>query len=314
MSREAFTIAYDGPALRGGAMDVRDLAPALMALGQLLDAANANLNGDAAQIKLEVRATERGSFQITFNLIQNWSTQVLQFFASPEVSGATNLLSWVLGISGDTLAARQSLIWLIKFARGRSATAVEKVAPNTMRLTFSSETIEVPVEMVRLFQDVAVRDAVQKLIEEPLKKEGIDVFQVREDGEVVESVSKQESVYFAKPALPDETLVDEVRRSAFSIVSLTFKEDNKWRLYDGNTQISATISDEDFLDRVERNQVSFSKGDILICDVRVTQKRTLEGLRTDYMVERVVEHRPAARQLPLPLQRDVPPDPLLGGG
>lgn len=291
-------------------MDVRDLAPALMALGQLLDAANTNLNGDAAQIKLQVKATERGSFQITFELIQNWSAQVLQFFASPEASGATNLLSWVLGIGsigGGAVAAGRSLIWLIKFARGRSATAVEKVAPNTMRLTFGSETVEVPIEMVRLFQDVAVRNAVQKLIEEPLKSEGIEVFQVREHGRIVESISKQEGVYFAKPALPDETLVDEVRRSAFSIVSLAFKEDNKWRLFDGNTQISATISDNDFLHRVEMNQVSFSKGDILICDVRVTQKRTLEGLRTDYVVERVVEHRPAARQLPLPLQRGAPP-------
>ena len=304
MRRDAFTLAYDGPALRDGAMDVRDLAPALMALGQLLDAANTNLNGSSSQIKLQVKATERGSFQIGLELIQSWSTQVLQFFSSPEVSGATNLLSWVLGVGG---AAGGSVLWLIKFAKGRTATAVERIEPNVVRLTFGTETVDVPIELLRLFQDVSVRNAAQKLIEEPLKTEGINLFQVKDGEKVIESVSDIEAAYFAKPTLPDETLVDEIRRSAFSIVSLTFKEDNKWRLHDGNTQISATISDENFLHQVNVNQVSFSKGDILICDVRVTQKRTSEGLRTDYIVEQVVEHRPAARQLPLPLQATTKP-------
>jgi len=48
---------------------------------------------------------------------------------------------------------------------------------------------------------------------------------------------------FAVPEADEETLLDDVRRSAFSIVSLAFKEDNKWRLHDGNTQISAIITD-----------------------------------------------------------------------
>ena len=302
MSRETFTISYDGPALLEGAMDVRDLAPALMALGQLLDAANSNLNGDDAHIKLQVKATERGSFQINLELIQNWTTQVLEFFGTPEVSGATNLLTWTLGI--PTLAGG-GLIWLIKKMKGRSPDTAEKISDNTMRLTIDGEIIDVPLQLMRLYQDVAVRTAAQRLIEEPLKRPGIDAFEVRKDGVVTERVEKDEAAYFARPTLPDETLFDEVRRSAFSIISLAFKDDNKWRLFDGNTQISAAITDIDFLQRVDANQVSFSKGDILICDVRVMQKRTADGLRTEYTVERVAEHRPAARQLPLPLRQGM---------
>lgn len=298
MSKEAFTIAYDGPALDDGAMDVRDLAPALMALGQLLDAANQNLNGDTVQIKLQVRATKPGSFEIGFEFVQNWSTQVLHFFASPEASGATNLLSWVLGITGVP-----SLLWLIKKFQGRSPTAVEKLPGNKMRLTLESESVEVPLELLRLYQDLAVRVAAQKLVEEPLKHQGINSLTVKKDGVVVETITKNDAASFAKPTLPDEVLIDDVRRSAFSIVSLAFKDDNKWRLFDGNTQISASIGDTEFLHKVDISQVSFTKGDLLICDVRVTQKRTPEGLKTDYIVEKVIEHRPAARQLPLPFVR-----------
>ena len=298
MSRASFTIAYDGPALSGGVMDVRDLAPALMALGQLLDAANVTVNGDTAQLKLQVRATAPGSFQISFDLVQSWTTQVLHFFASDQVAGATNLLAWVLGVGAP---ATGSLLWLTKKLRGGTPVRVEQLSSNMMRLTFEEETFDIPLELLRLYQDLSVRNALQKLIQEPLKQEGIDEFQVKVDGIVIEKITEIDATYFSKPVLQDEILIDELRSSAFSIVSLAFKEDNKWRLFDGNTQISASISDSDFLAKVDTNQLAFSKGDILMCEVRVVQRRTIDGLKTDYIVERVVEHRPAARQLPLPL-------------
>jgi hypothetical protein len=78
---------------------------------------------------------------------------------------------------------------------------------------------------------------------------------------------------------------------------LAFKEENKWRLHDGNSGISARIEDETFLCLVDSNALSFAKGDILICNVRVTQTQTREGLKTEYTVARVADHKPAPRQL-----------------
>ncbi|MGM9458208.1 hypothetical protein ACRERF_15230, partial [Lacticaseibacillus rhamnosus] len=82
-------------------------------------------------------------------------------------------------------------------------------------------------------------------------------------------VTSSEADAFRKPESEEQILLDDVRRSAFSIVSLAFKDDNKWRLHDGNSQISTSIADEDFLRRVDHNEISFAKGDVLICDVRV---------------------------------------------
>lgn len=100
--------------------------------------------------------------------------------------------------------------------------------------------------------------------------------------------------------------VEDERKMAFSIVSLAFREDNKWRLYDGAATIYATISDTEFLDRVDANQEIFAKGDVLVCLVRVRQWQTVSGARTEYDVIRVLEHRQAARQLRLPIDPLIP--------
>ncbi len=294
MTRAAVTIAYDGPALENGTMDVRDLAPALLAAGQLVDAANAILNGDSARVSVQVTATDVGSFEISLHIVQSFGSQVVSLFTSEPVVAASSLATLVFGTP-----AAKGLLWLIKKCRGQRPTRIEKLSESTVRLVIDGEVIEIPMDLLRLYQDLPVRIAAQRLVEQPLQKEGIDIFEVRENKSPTLSISKRDSGYFARPSLPEETLIDDTRRSAYSIISLAFKEDNKWRLNDGNNAISATIVDDDFQKKVDNNQVSFSKGDILICDVRITQKQTDAGLKTEYSVIKVIEHRAAARQIPL---------------
>ena len=279
-------------------MDVRDLAPALLAVGQLCDAANTVLNRDQATVKVSVKATGQGSFEISFDVVQNIASQITSFFAGEHIVGALNLRDIVFGGAGG-------LIWLIAKFRGRKPDRIERLSDSHVKITIGSESFDVPLALVRLYQDLAVRTAAQKVVADPLRREGIDTFEVRENKQRVLVVEKTEAVYFEKPELPPETLVETTRRAAFSIISLAFKDDNKWRLYDGNAQISALIEDEAFLARVDANLIAFAKGDILICDVRITQQQTGEGLSTEYVVEKVIEHRPALRQLPLPF--DTPP-------
>lgn len=293
MSKATFTIAYNGPALRNHAMDVRALAPALLGFGTLFDAANSVLNGENAKTKVKVSALESGSFQISFEVIQTFYSHIVALLSGPDISAAANLQS-LLGFGGLV----GGVIYLIKKFRGASPDKVTPLPEGMVRLQYGDESVDIPIECLKLLQSIPVRDSLQKIIEEPLKIDGIDTFEVRKDGKTIETISREQSVYFTKPSVPDEILVDDRRRAAFSIMALAFKDDNKWRLYDGTNTISVKIDDQEFLDRVHKSEISFSQGDVLVCDIHIVQRQTDAGLKTEYTLEKVIDHKPAARQIP----------------
>jgi hypothetical protein len=116
-------------------------------------------------------------------------------------------------------------------------------------------------------------------------------------GEVARGTVCSSSV---SPVAAELLIIDDVWDMAFSIVSWAFKEDNKWRLPDGSSTFGATISDAEFLHAVNNALVFFSKGDSLVCRVRVRQWQTSNGTRTEYEVVKVARHLRAARQISLP--------------
>jgi hypothetical protein len=110
-------------------------------------------------------------------------------------------------------------------------------------------------------------------------------------------IDKFDRESFALPPVTDEEISREVRVMPLSIVAVVFKEDNKWRFYDGNSNLYAAIEDSEFMDRVNSNQVSFAKDDVLICKVEVVSTRSSNGLSTSYSIREVIEIKPAMRQL-----------------
>ncbi len=293
MSRADFTLSYDGSALAAHEMDVRELAPAMLAVGELFDAMNLLLNGDSAEVQVNVRAHEPGCFSVVFYIVQSWRDGAVALLTGDFVSAAINLKELLLGASG--------LVWWIKYKRGEIPDRVEKLSGNMIRVHYGDESFDVPLELLRLYQDLAVRDALEKVVHRPLQTDGIDLVEFGPREKPMQQVAKAESGAFKVPEMADRVLVDDTREAAFSIVSLAFKDDNKWRLHDGNSSVSATIEDEEFLRKVNANLIRFAKGDVLVCEVQFTQKQGAKGLVTENIVKKVKRHIPAPRQLGLPL-------------
>ena len=299
-------VVYDGEALRGNQMDVRDLAPALLALGEILEFANQRLNGDRATVQVRVKAFKSGCFGVLLEMAQDFLGTLLDFFGpDTKVRNALDILN-LLGftVRDATVSGVIALIALIKLCKGAKPKNRIEMPDGNVKLQFEgkegADDVVVSKDVERLFDDERVRSAIFKSLE-PLRKNGIDDFCVEEKGQRRVLVTKSEVYYFDIPyEAPTELKVDRTpQERIFSITSLSFKEGNKWRLSDGEQSFNVRIEDEDFLKKVDSG-LPFAKGDMLRVLLVTNPVMYKEELRTEYIIIKVFEIIRKPRQVDLP--------------
>lgn len=288
----AFRLTYGGDALDAGTMDVRDLAPSLLALSDLVEATSDALYGGSLEPSVQVRASLRNaSFSVELVIV---GTFVQRLFHSAE--GVAALLA-VIGALKGGIAARKKI-------RGRRIIRVEsRENAEVVIILDDNDTLNVDTHTARFLGDKRAAEAMGKVLE-PLRREGISHVTFGEKEDTDTTVNKDELPFFETPSAEPKILVDEIRKMVFSLISVTFRDDNKWRLSDGETTFFVAMEDERFLKRVDDGE-TFSKGDQLVCDVRVMQEDVDGALKTSYTVLRVFDHRRR------PAQQTLFPEPPL---
>jgi|LQYC01.1.fsa_nt_gi hypothetical protein len=293
-TQASFKIYYCGPILESGKMDVRELAPALLAIGSLLEECNRVLNEGRTTIAVKVKKFEDGSFGISFEVIQGYSSQLIDLFSGKQCTAALNLLQFI----GFGFVGYKSLFYLIKKAKGRKPRQAKTLEDGNIELDFSGEVETVSKPVFNLYIDLKVRKEVENTLK-PLTIDGIETFNVRDDKVIIETVNKDDVKYFTTPEIEDEKIQERETIALYSIHSLSFKEDNKWRLSDGTSTFFVTIKDDEFLRKVNENLISFSKGDILELNLKVITWETKDGMKTEYEAIKILSHKSAAKQLKL---------------
>lgn len=305
MSTVDFTLIYDGPALRDHQMNVRDLAPAMLAVGEAFEALNVLYNGKSAQIAVNVRAHEPGCFSIAFD-VQQMASAAGDYLAGTGISSALNLMTILFGGTGPGLVG---LIVLIRKMRGAKPDRIEKLSPGMFRLFIGDETYDVPVELLQAYQDLRIRRAVEGFVAKPLQKAGITNMTVDSGRQRIAQVRSIEAPLYRAPEPDTDIVIDDERKAAYTIRDLSFDEDGAWRLFDGANPIKARIEDQQFLGQVERDEIRFAKHDVLVCLVHFVQKRTGRGLENEYTVKEVIEYISAPKQLRFPDPEDADNQP-----
>jgi len=290
--RAHFHLVYDGSALAEHRMDVRALAPALLAMGDLVDRANELLNGDQARMVLNVRASfKEGSFGIDLESVQSLWNQLLDLAGSPKVAGVKAVLEW-LGLTGS---AGLGVVKLIKRLRGRGIRKIEAISNGKVMLYVDGEQLEVEEQVLKLLRDYRLRKALQDVVAEPLRREGIETVAIVDAKlkRVNVVIERSEAHLFIAPDPQDELVSDETYVATLQVLTLAFQDGNKWRFTEGANSYFATVLDDGFLHRIQSNQEQFAKDDIIRARVRRTQRLTKEGLKAEYEVIEVLEHRSA---------------------
>ena len=287
-----FSIKYDGPALATHQMDVRELAPALIALSTLLEEANRAAYPDSSEVRVNVQGNFKGgSFGVDLIAVQSIAEQIVSMLAGPTSTAAANLLA-VLG--GVGLIGSGGLIGIVRWLRGRKPTAIRLDGDKTIFEIIDSEVVETfEVDLVagRLYQSRIVRQSLAKVVK-PLERDGVDVFACGRDGVTEAVIAKEEAVYFDVAASDADVVSDTVGEGVLlQIESAVFKDGNKWRFSDGAASFFAEITDNDFLARIESGDERFGKGDVLIVDLRRIQSVTDNGLKLEFVIEKVREHK-----------------------
>jgi hypothetical protein len=291
-----FNLTFEGPALEDGSMAVADLAPALLALGEIFHEANAVLDPARPPVSLEIRAFSPGSFEILLSLgqLQGISQELIQLLSGHDTTALSNLITLIT-------APGVGLFAVIMYIRRHNPIKRENPEPGTTRFVAPDGTfIDVPTAVATLAERVTIRRNAQKVVV-PLTRPGVERMRFESaDKEPMEVEASEADAYDVRP-VEAQTVTDQVTEMALTVVVLSFTKGRRWRFNDGRGTFPAAMLDENFIRRIENNEESFRRGDLIRCRVHFTQVQTETGVKPTYEVLEVLQHIPALGGLPLPL-------------
>ncbi len=300
MSQTSFQVVYDGPALSGSTIDVKELAPALLALGDVIEQANLTLNDSHTKIALHVHASfKSGCFGIDFSVVQGLLDQALGLFKQTPVASAKELVEYL----GFMTGGGWGVIRVIKWLRNRIIREVVLLDNGKARIVVDGDALEVERATIELLRNYRLRLALQQAIMDPLERDGYDSVAISDkpkDGFIL--ILKNERQYFAAPPAEDEMLSDKEDTVNLQLVSVSFRDDNKWRFSDGANSFYAALLDNVFLNKVRMAEESFTAGDILTVTLRKRQWLAADTMKSDYEILKVIDHRKAMAQLRIPFR------------
>lgn len=304
MAGDHFRVVYDGPAVEDGEMDVSQLAASLLALGKLIENADAIRTGEPGRVKIRVKSDlKRGSFDV--GIAVHWADGLkdaaIAWAYTREGAGTLALLGFLgLTVKDAVVVGGRGVIQVVRWLRGRRVTSQITLSDgNTTIVAEDGERLDVDSTVARMVDDPNIRQPLEKFTE-PLRDEGVDEIRFEDKpGIPAERIGAEEAAAFEAAAESDPSS-SSTFRATYQIKRLFFDRGRKWRLSNGAQTIQAEIVDEQFWARVNASEMSFAKEDYLVCQVRMDQWLSPTGLRTEYVIVRVEQHIAAPKQAVIP--------------
>jgi hypothetical protein len=281
-----FELIFDGENLHEGEIDVKDLAPSLISLSDLLDEVSGKYAPECPKISLRVKPNfEKKCFKINLEVAQSYYAQFVELFSSQEVQAWATVLSLV-GVSGV------GLLQLLKKAKKRKPQKVIEIEhTETVKLKFDEgDDIVVDKRVLSLFQNPKARKAAERMFK-PLKNGGVDKIKISKNQIDFLDTDTSDADSFDY----EETNIDELESEGekiLRIISPSFQKGNKWRLNDGLRTSYYEITDQNFNNQVREKRLLFGINDFLLAKVKTFQKIEDGEIHTRHQIFEAKKYNP----------------------
>ena len=259
IQRESFELRLN---TEGHSISSSDLIAYLTNTNKLITSINQTLNVKYAigydLVEVDVIALEAGSFKIPLSIKKITNNQTFASIVGSVIGGLI-LNLFVNNNSPQTIQHGETQIVVTTddlLSNKKTANAVGSIA----RMAVESEEIN-----------------------------GITITYEKVNGEPEEvSINKRSLSQIMYDEPEDESLSNTISNVPLEIVSPVFVDrPASWKVtYDGKT-FMAKLTDEDFLETMTLQKISFAKGDVIIADMEVEAKTTERGIRLYHYIRKV---------------------------
>lgn len=287
-----FDMRYDGPEVESGRMNVRQLAPALLAVADLVHESSDVLYPGAPAPRVDIHATDRGSFLVDLALSSSSAEMTQHAIAVYQtIKDKADALAVILGLTFGGI--QTALIIEGRVIQQRTDQPDGQV---TLHLA-DGTTLTIPPERA----DLLTRPnfwAGARSIAQPLG-EGVTSLEIRREDDLVR-VTAEQKPSLERPIL-DPVVTESEARVILTVLQPTFAEGYKWKFSDGSTDFFASIEDHEFITSVMLGDERFGAGDRLDCNLVTRQTITTDDkLKTERAIIQVLSHTPGPHQQALP--------------
>jgi len=252
-------------------------------IGALLDMSKivAEAEFPDAEFTMNVKAITQGSLKFDFVAVMSQATQTI--FSSGAMSYAANLIE----VLGSFFAIKKAL-------KGKSPQKVEERDGKTFITTNEGLYIEAHAGANIYFNDNRIDRSVSQVFEAAQESGGATGVTVTTDRTV--EITRDEFDVCAKYVdfdCIDEDYITTIRsKEVLFVRQPDFTGGLKWK-FTGDQNISASVLDDDFMERVRNGSVDMNSKTYIIADVKVKIPKKINGLpdpsRTVYDVLKVHE-------------------------
>ncbi len=301
-------IKFDGPMLENHTMDVAHLAPALIALSDVIKETNRKFNGDRSDVKLLVNANlEQHCFELSLQLAQTIWDQVGMLLDHEGIASAKEIAEWIGIISPNASEGITSLFGLIKLLNGKkvkNTTVIKNESGDRVvqiALEGDKNIIQVSQPVFNIYTDASTRNRAVAVLQ-PLRSDGYESLEFYEGKNVFQNFTPEDVPAANTNDLPEIRPTNEhisKIRTEVRIRKAAYEGRSKWTLVYLKA-IEASIDDIEWLEKFQNNEVSAPPNSSLDVELEVKVLVNEAGLAIDeanYRVLKVYGVKPPKKQI-----------------